>query len=83
MWGYGYNMMGWGRLAGVLVVALVIVVIILGFRLFPGRANHPPTPLLPVAGAQQTPRQILDEGYAKGDLTTEEYLERVKHLGSA
>ena len=34
-------------------------------------------------GAIQTPGQILDERYAKGDLTTEEYLERVKHLGFA
>ncbi len=34
-------------------------------------------------GAVQTPGQILDERYAKGDLTTEEYLERVKHLGPA
>ncbi len=31
----------------------------------------------------QTPRQILDERYTKADLTTEEYLERVEHLGSA
>ena len=40
--------------------------------------KHPP-----VMGAIQTPSQILDERYAKGDLTTEEYLERVMHLGSA
>ena len=40
MWGYGYNMMGWGWLAGVRVVALVIIAIIVGLRLVPGRLNH-------------------------------------------
>ncbi|MEC5169553.1 SHOCT domain-containing protein [Glaciihabitans sp. GrIS 2.15] len=83
MWGYGYNMMGWGLLAGVIVVALVIVAVIGVLRLLPTRLNHSSISLPPVARAVQTPRQILDERYAKGDLTTEEYLERVKHLGSA
>ncbi len=83
MWGYGYNMMGWGWLAGVIGVVLVIVAIIVVLRLVPARVNLPATSPPPVAGAMQTPRQILDERYAKGDLTTEEYLERVKHLGSA
>jgi len=31
--------------------------------------------------AQPTPRQILDERYARGELTTEEYRERVETLG--
>ncbi|CAN5431831.1 hypothetical protein BH10ACT4_BH10ACT4_01690 [soil metagenome] len=83
MWGYGYNMMGWGWLAGVVVVALVVVAVILVLRLAPGRVSHTATASLPTGGAAPTPRQILDERYARGDLTTEEYLERVKHLGSA
>ena len=83
MWGYGYNMMGWGLLSGVIVMALVIVAVIVVLRLLPTRLNHSSISLPPVAGAVQSPHQILDERYAKGDLTTEEYLERVKHLGSA
>lgn len=83
MWGYGYNMMGWGWLAGVVVVVLIVVAVVVVLRLVPGRVNHPATTPPSAAGSTQTPRQILDERYAKGDLTTEEYLERVKHLGSA
>jgi putative membrane protein len=83
MWGYGYNMMGWGWLAGVVVVVLVVVAVILVLRLAPGRVSHTATAAPTTGSATPTPRQILDERYARGDLTTEEYLERVKHLGSA
>ncbi|MHC5794862.1 SHOCT domain-containing protein [Lacisediminihabitans sp. FW035] len=83
MWGYGYNMMGWGWLAGVVVVALVVVAVIVVLRLVPGRPNHSATVAPPAVSPVQSPRQILDERYARGDLTTEEYLERVKHLGTA
>ena len=76
-------MMGWGLLAGVIVVTLVVVAVIVVLRLLPTRLNRSSISLPPVAGAVQTPRQILDERYAKGDLTAEEYLERFKHLGSA
>lgn len=76
-------MMGWGWVAGIVVVAVIAVAVIVVLRLVPARLNHPVTAASPAAGAAQTPRQILDERYAKGDLTTEEYLERVKHLGSA
>lgn len=83
MWGYGYNMMGWGWLIGAVVIVPVVVAVIVLVRLLLGRQNHPPVAPLSSAVAGLTPRQILDERYAKGDITTEEYLERVKHLGSA
>jgi len=83
MWGYGYNMMGWGWVVGAVLVVLVIVAVIVILRLVPGRANRLATTPSSVAGSTSTPRQILDERYARGDLTTEEYLERIKHLGSA
>ena len=84
MWGYEYNMMGWGWLIGaVVLVVLVVVAVIVALRLTPGRTNHPSVAAASTAVGGPTPRQILDERYAKGDLTTEEYLERVKHLVSA
>jgi len=83
MWGYGYNMMGWSWLIGAVVVVLVVVAVIFALRLIPRRMIHPAVDASSPAGGGPTPRQILDERYAKGDLTTEEYLERVKHLGSA
>ncbi len=89
MWGNDYNMMGgsWGWFAGVGLLFLVVIAVIIVYRMIPSRATHPatlihPSPSAPAGGAQ-TPRQILDERYAKGDLTTEEYRERLKNLGSA
>jgi len=34
-----------------------------------------------VVGGAPSPKQILDERYARGELTTEEYRERVTTLG--
>ena len=76
-------MMVWGLIIGVSAVALITAAVIVVLRLLAGRVNHPPVPLPPMAEAQQNPRQILDERYAKGDLATEKYLERDKYLGSA
>ena len=83
MWGYGYNMMGWSWIIGAVIVVLLVVAVIVALRLVPGRMNHPAVVPSSAAVGAPTPRQILDERYAKGDLTTEEYLERIKHLGSA
>ena len=83
MWGYGYDMMGWGWLIGAVLIILVVIAVIVVLRLVPGRGNRLAAGSTSVAGGTPTPRQILDERYAQGDLTTEEYLERVKHLGSA
>lgn len=83
MWGGRYNMMGWGWVVAAVLVALLVVAVIVLLRFIPRRMNG--TESRPASGpvGNTTPRQILDERYAKGDLTTEEYLERVKHLGSA
>ena len=81
MWGYGYNMMGWGWLIGVVIVVLVVTAVIVALLLILGQMRHPVVAPLSARHSGPTPRQILDERYAKSDLTTEEYLERVKHLG--
>ena len=81
MWGYGYNMMGWGWLIGAVLIILVVIAVVVVFRLVPGRGNRLAAAPMSVASGTPTPRQILDERYAQGELTTEEYLERVDHLG--
>ncbi len=87
MWGNGYYMMGWGWLAGVLVLVVVVVAVIFIVRMLQGRTStfsgSATFPQPPAAGGVKTAREVLDERYAKGDLSTEEYLERIKHLGSA
>ena len=85
MWGYGYDMMGWGWgwLIGAVLIILVVIAVIVVLRVAPGRGNRLAVGSTSVAGGTPTPRQILDERYAHGDLTSVEYLERVKHLGLA
>ncbi|GAA1226176.1 SHOCT domain-containing protein [Rhodoglobus aureus] len=71
--------MGGGWLFGLLVAAGVVVLIILLVRIVGGGVQRE------VRGEQdaRTPssaRQLLDERYARGELTTEEYQERVRVL---
>jgi putative membrane protein len=77
MWGYGYDGWVWMWLVGALVVVGIVVLV-----LFLVRSSKTWTSADPTAKtAQPTPRQILDERYARGELTTEEYRERVETLG--
>ncbi len=84
MFGYGANMW-WMWLWGLVAVAGIVVLIVVLVRASSGgmsggaRQAIPP----PVSGVPtgKTPRQILDERYAKGELTTEEYRERLTVLG--
>ena len=88
MWGYGDNMMGsgWGWLIGASLIVLVIIAVIVVLRLVPRRAsgssgsNHPVG--AGISNPPLTPRQILDDRYARGDITTEEFRERLQNLGS-
>lgn len=85
MWGT-YGMGGWAWGFGALVlVGLVILVIVLVRMFAPSRPVPPPPPpqqsssLLP--DSSPSPKQILDERYARGEVTTEEYQERRSALG--
>jgi putative membrane protein len=78
MWGDGYLMGWWWWIGGGLVVLLIVVVVVV---LVVATTRSARAPLgMPPSGP--TPRQILDERYAKGELTTEEYQERIRVLGS-
>jgi len=76
MWGYGYNGWGWMLLVGALVAIGIVVLIVFLIRNSTVSARR--------VGADKgtpRPRQILDERYARGELTTEEYHERIAILG--
>ncbi|TXN28331.1 SHOCT domain-containing protein [Lacisediminihabitans profunda] len=76
MWGYGMSGWAWGF--GVLVVIGVVILVIVLVRML---ATPRPTPPPTLPGAAPSPKQILDERYARGELTTEEYRERLAALG--
>ena len=83
---YGYGMGWWGFwlfallfLAG-LVLLVVVAVRVLGGGIDRGRAA-PPGTAGGEGGGRSSARQILDERYARGELTTQEYQERLGVLG--
>lgn len=75
MWGFGALLM-----IGVLVLIGVAAWAIITAT---GRAHAGPAAADPAtadAGGRSRTRQILDERYARGELTTDEYTERVHNL---
>lgn len=80
MWGYGGDI-GWMWLFGLLTIVSIALLILLAVRMFVGGTSRGgPT------GGGGTPgrtraQQILDERFAKGELTAEQYREQVQVLG--
>lgn len=68
---------GWMWLFGIATMVLVVVLIAWLARTTAGGGQQSPPPTDPVDHA----RQILAERYARGELTTEEYRERIDQLG--
>ena len=83
MFGNGFGM-GWMWLWGLLALAgIVVLILAIVWAANGGVKRHDASgtfPATPDVGLKPTPRQILDERYAKGELTTEEYRERVTVL---
>lgn len=80
MWGYGWDM-GWSWLFGLLMLVGMVLLVVLLVRLFGGSNSRGkdadasgPTP------GPSRARQILDERYATGDLTAEQYQEQIRVL---
>lgn len=65
-------------LAGVAMMAFVVVRVVAA-GLEPGEPRASSTQA-PSAGDRSEARRILDERYARGDITTDEYRERVQTL---
>jgi putative membrane protein len=77
MWEYGYGGGVWLWVVGGLVVVGVVALLLALVRSSTAATRAGTTP----AATPSTPRQILDERYARGELTTDEYRERVETLG--
>ncbi|MBM7470752.1 SHOCT domain-containing protein [Subtercola frigoramans] len=79
----------WAWLFGALVVVGVVLLGVLAVRLLLSRRpsastlQSAPAPAASAVKGEPTPRQILDARYARGELTTDEYRERVATLGGA
>lgn len=88
MWnGYGMGGMWWIWLWGLLVLAGIIFLVVVTAVDLRGRNrrlpqsrldSEAPGPLDP--SARRNSRDLLDERYARGELTTEEYRERIQTL---
>ncbi len=81
MWGnYGMGLWGWG-FGALIVVGVVILIGVLIRLLSTPRSGAPVVGAVRGETGAPTPKQILDERYARGELTTEEYQERLTGLG--
>jgi putative membrane protein len=71
----GFDGMGWGwggmGLGPLFVIGLVLVVIV-ALSYYPRQSNDRDGPKAPL----RTPREILDERFAKGEIEREEYTSR-------
>ncbi len=71
--------MGLGWLFGLLVLAGVAVLVVVAVRAVGGGVKSGRGSDSEVPGSRA--RQILEERYARGEITTEEYRERLRALG--
>lgn len=82
MW--GYENMGWMWLWGLLMLIGIAVLVLLAVRLFGSGGGYGPGgrqgPGGPPQGRSRA-RQILDERFAKGELTAEQYRDQLRVLG--
>ncbi|MEJ1193570.1 SHOCT domain-containing protein [Pseudarthrobacter sp. CCNWLW207] len=77
MWGYGQGM-GWTWLWGLLLLIGIALLVTLAVRLFFGGVGrgHDNS-----AMGRSRARQILDERFAAGELTADQYREHLRVLG--
>ena len=85
MWGYGQGMVWMWLWVPLLLVGVALLVLLAGRVTGGGRGGYVPTgpqepnDLPPTKGSRA--REILDERFAKGELTAEQYREYLTVLG--
>jgi putative membrane protein len=77
MWGYG-TLMVWMWMWGVLLLVGIALLVLVAVRMFSGGGMQGPPGPYP---GRSRARQILDERFARGELTAEQYREQLKVLG--
>lgn len=86
MWGYGQGM-GWMWLWVPLLLIGIALLVLLAVRVFSGGIRHgygppgPPRPGGPSPSGGSRAHQILEERFARGELTADQYREHLKMLG--
>ena len=80
MWGYDGNM-GWTWLFGLITIIGIVTLVVLAVRLSAGTNDRREPGPPPGTPGRSRARQILDERFAAGELTQEQYLEQVRALG--
>ena len=78
MWGYGDGP-GWMWLLGLLLVAGIALLVVLIVRLSAGSGRGGP-PGYGTSSGRTRAREILDERFAKGELTADQYREQLRVL---
>lgn len=74
-WGPGWGGMFFGPLVMIALIVLSVVAIVAVIRWFTGERSSPQS-------GSRTPREILDERFAKGEIDREDYEARRKALGA-
>lgn len=64
--------MGWMMLMGLFWIVLIVVVVYLVIKLLSDRTDN--------RSEKETPLELLQKEFARGNITEEEYLKRKKHL---
>jgi putative membrane protein len=77
MTGYGLGM-GWSWLFGSIMIVGIALLVVVAVRAFGGGIRRDDGAATPQHGSA---RRILDERYARGELSTEEYREQLRTLG--
>ena len=83
----GYDYAGGGGVwmwifGGLMMVGVVVVIGVLVWAIIAATNRGKPGPTAPADdGGRSRTRQLLDEGYARGEMNSEEYTERLHTLG--
>lgn len=79
MWGYGWDF-GWMWLFGPLLMIGVVLLVVVAVRLINGGSRRSGPEVTGSSEGKSRARQILEERFAKGDLTAEQFREHIQVL---